>query len=298
VNIDHVATLRQLRAGTVDYPDLVAARDEAIDAGAEQITIHLRQDRRHIQDLDLGTLAANHRGLLNLEMAATDEMLQLALKHRPDYVCLVPEKREEVTTEGGLDVVKNKGMIGKVIATCKPRGIRVSLFIEPDLKQIEISRELNADAVEFHTGRYALTCHEAALRKVCHEGGLHEGKNRKETHEEPLKMRGGENRIEPLATPTSVNRQRDALCKQTQTPPATVSQQLEVLHQAFEHAHNLSLHVHAGHGLDYKNVGDIVKLPHIEELNTGHSIVCRAVMVGMFEAVREMKYLVSGDAHT
>lgn len=233
VNIDHVATLRQLRAGTVDYPDVQKAAMIAVRSGADQITIHLRGDRRHIQEEDLNFLAKNRPALLNLEIAATDEMVEHACRTRPDIVCLVPERREEVTTEGGLNVAGLFKSIEQATRTLKKAGVRVSLFIEPDRKQIQASQELGVDAVEFHTGQYALA--------------------------------RGEKRAE----------------------------ELEALKEAFVKAHEGRLHVHAGHGLDYINVKDIVKLPFLEELNIGHSIVCRAVFVGLENAVREMKSLVT-----
>lgn len=232
VNIDHVATLRQQRAGTVDYPNILLARDLVIKGGAEQITIHLRGDRRHIQEKDLLDLSEKRKGLLNLEMAATPEMLKIALRARPDYVCLVPEKREELTTEGGLDVAKNKMLLNGAVTELKKAGIKVSLFIEPQTNQIRASREVGADAVEFHTGQYALAKGAEQTRHLEHMG------------------------------------------------------------KACEQAHELGLHVHAGHGLDYSNVIGTLKLPFLEELNIGHSIVCRAVLVGLFEAVKEMKEVI------
>jgi pyridoxine 5-phosphate synthase len=233
VNIDHVATLRQLRAGTVDYPDIVEARNQVVAAGADQITIHLRGDRRHIQEVDLNKLSQDKGGVpLNLEMAATGEMLKVALKTRPDIVCIVPEKREEVTTEGGLDALKYAKILETMTKDLHKAGVRVSLFVEPDLKQIKISREVGADAVEFHTGRYAIA-------------------------------RG-----------------------------AGQASELQRLDHAFNEAHGLKLAVHAGHGLDYVNTVPLLKNQFLEELNIGHSIVCRAVFVGLAEAVREMKDLI------
>jgi pyridoxine 5-phosphate synthase len=234
VNIDHVATLRQLRAGLVDYPDVIEAAKTVVRAGADQITIHLRGDRRHIQEQDLFAIAKARPAPLNLEIAATEEMTEIALKAKPDIVCLVPEKREEITTEGGLNVVKFKSAVGKCIQRLHQGGIRVSLFIEAEDHQIKASGELKADAVEFHTGQYALA-------------------------------RGSESQIK-----------------------------LKGLKESFVLAHQLGLAVHAGHGLDYKNVTQLIGAPHLEELNIGHSIVCRAVVTGLDRAVREMKEILSG----
>jgi len=232
VNIDHVATLRQLRAGLVDYPNILEAARVAVENGADQITIHLRGDRRHIQEKDLFEIARARLAPLNLELAATKEMLKFALKARPDIVCLVPEKRQEVTTEGGLDVVKHYKKIQTCIKEFKKNGIKTSLFIEPSLNQIKASHELGADAVEFHTGKYALA------------------------------------------------------------KSLTQEKQLKRLSIAFEAAHGFKLAVHAGHGLDYRNTQNVAALPYLEEVNIGHSIVCRAVMVGLAQAVREMKNIV------
>lgn len=154
VNLDHIATLRQLR-GT-PYPDLLSAAKIAERAGAQQITVHLREDRRHIQDEDVKVLRHGLNSLLNLEMAATDGMLKFALKIQPDWVCLVPEKRDEVTTEGGLDVKKQTNRISKIIQKLQQKGIKVSLFVEPSLSVMHYCAELGADAVELHTGKYCI----------------------------------------------------------------------------------------------------------------------------------------------
>jgi pyridoxine 5-phosphate synthase len=237
VNIDHVATLRQLRAPSVNYPDIKAARDLCVRGGADQITIHLRGDRRHIQERDLVDLAREKGGvLLNLEMAPTREMTELAVRTKPDIVCLVPEKREELTTEGGLDVIKNRIQIGGCIAQCKKNKIRVSLFIEASQEQIEGSKILGADAVEFHTGQYALA----------------KGADQKKI--------------------------------------------LDHLFKAAALANEAKLKVHAGHGLDYTNVIPLLKMPHLEELNIGHSIICKAVFSGLLESVKEMKTLISKNS--
>ena len=154
VNIDHVATLRQVRGGTTAYPDLLHFAKEAVKGGAEQITIHLREDRRHIQVADLHLLAKKRPALLNLEMAANDEMLRMAKKHRPDWCCFVPEKRQELTTEGGLDVVKGARRMEPYVEKLQRIGIEISMFIEPSKAQVMASYEIGADAVEFHTGHW------------------------------------------------------------------------------------------------------------------------------------------------
>lgn len=163
VNIDHIATLRQVRGGTTPYPNLVFHAHQAIKAGATQITIHLREDRRHIQLKDLQALSKEQGLPLNLEMAATDEMEKIALKYRPAWVCLVPEKRKELTTEGGLDAVKMIKILKPMIAKFKKRGIKVSLFIGPSLSQVSAAVDVGAEAVEFHTGHWVLA--KGAARK-------------------------------------------------------------------------------------------------------------------------------------
>ena len=232
VNVDHVATLRQAR-GT-SYPDPVWAASLVELAGGDGITVHLREDRRHIQDRDVRILRQTVRGVLNLEMAATDEMVAIAREVKPDVVSLVPEKRQEQTTEGGLDVTgAAKESIGKAIATLVGDGIAVSLFIDPSEEAIAASKELGAPRVELHTGDY---CN--AWR------GLPTSESQKELARiERSAVRGAE----------------------------------------------LGLHVAAGHGLDYGNVGDVAAIAQIEELNIGHAIVARAVLVGMERAVREMR---------
>jgi len=228
VNIDHVATVRQARR-TVE-PDPVAAAVLAELAGADGITAHLREDRRHIQDRDIYLLRQIVRTHLNLEMAVTPEMVALALQVKPDYVTLVPERREEVTTEGGLDVVGQQARIGEAVATLQGAGIPVSLFIDPDAPQLLASQAVGAQFIELHTGRYA------------------EAK--------------GESKVE-----------------------YTLGQ----LQAATVQALGLGLRVNAGHGLTYWNVGPVARIAGMEELNIGHSIMARAILVGMERAVREMK---------
>jgi len=226
VNIDHVATLRQQRH--TRYPDIVAAAHDAEQGGADLITVHLREDRRHIQDKDVFKLKESVK-YLNLEMAATDEMLEVALQVKPYIVCLVPEKRAELTTEGGLDVASQMERLGKMINTFYDNSILVSLFVDPDKKQIEAAREIHSWAVEIHTGSYAEATDPCA-------------------HDKEFK------RIKDSA----------ALAKE------------------------IGLKVHAGHGLDYINVKEVAKIPEIEELNIGHSIVSRALFVGIEQATRDM----------
>lgn len=227
VNIDHVATLRQARGGR--RPDPLEAAREAERAGADGITVHLREDRRHIQDFDLWRLKRSLRRPLNLEMALHPEIVEIALRLRPEKVCIVPERRREVTTEGGLDAVKKRRALRRVIPRLRARGIEVSLFIDPEIRQVRLAGALAADAVELHTGAYA----NAGPRK-----------------------------------------------KRTE---------LARLRRAALEAHRLGLKVNAGHGLDYENTPAVAALPYIYELNIGHSIVARAVFVGIGRAVQEMK---------
>jgi pyridoxine 5-phosphate synthase len=228
VNIDHVATVRQARR-TVE-PDPVAAAVLAELGGADGITVHLREDRRHIQDRDVKLLRQTVRTHLNLEMAATEEMVRVALEIQPDYVTLVPERRQEVTTEGGLDVVGQQSRLAEVVTQLQQADIPVSLFIDPDPTQITAAASTYARWIELHTGRYA----EAQSEQV----------------------RG---------------------------------QELQQLHDATQQAQKLGLRVNAGHGLTYWNVAAVAAISGMEELNIGHSIVSRAVLVGMERAVREMK---------
>lgn len=227
VNVDHVATLRQARRTT--YPDPVTAAALAELAGAQQITIHLREDRRHIQDRDLRILRDTCQTLLNLEMAATPEMVKIAYEYKPDVVTLVPERREELTTEGGLDVAGQREPVAKIIKNLKDGEITVSLFIDPDLDQIRAAHKVDADRIELHTGRYC------------------EARNERE--------RGRE---------------------------------LSRIVDAAKAAAKLGMSVAAGHGLNYDNVQPIARIREIDELNIGHAIVGRAVLVGFERAVREM----------
>ncbi|ATS17852.1 pyridoxine 5'-phosphate synthase [Synechococcus sp. PCC 6717] len=233
VNIDHVATIRQARR-TVE-PDPVAAAVLAELGGADGITVHLREDRRHIQERDVRLLRQTVRSHLNLEMAATPEMVAIALDLRPDYVTLVPERREEVTTEGGLDVLGQQESLTQVVQTLQGKGIPVSLFIDADPAQLNAAASTGAQLVELHTGRYAEAKGEAAQQ-----------------------------------------------------------QELAALAQGVSTAKALGLRVNAGHGLTYQNVQAVARLEGMEELNIGHTIISRAVLVGLVQAVRDMKALLSG----
>ncbi len=228
VNIDHVATIRQARRGR--EPDPVWAAVLAELGGADGITVHLREDRRHIQDRDVRVLRETVRCRLNLEAAIEPEMVRLALTTRPDQVTFVPERRQEVTTEGGLDVLAEQVRAAEAVTRCHEAGLSVSMFIDPSIEQVEASARLGVAAVELHTGRYA---------------DASEGADR--------------------------------------------ARELEALAIASKRAVALGLALHAGHGLNYENVGAVARLPGMAELNIGHSIVSRAVMVGMERAVQEMK---------
>ena len=233
INIDHVATLRQARR--ISYPDPIEAALVAEEAGADNITLHLREDRRHIQDADVERLRPLLRTRMNLEMALTDEMIAIARRIRPADCCFVPERRAEVTTEGGLDV---KGQLARVKDSCQllaADGMRVALFIDADPAQIEASAEAGAAVIELHTGRY------------CELDG------------------------------------------------AAQTRELERLRVGAERGVALGLEVHAGHGLNYQNVGPIAAIDEIVELNIGHAIVARALFSGFSTAVRDMKSLMLAE---
>jgi pyridoxine 5-phosphate synthase len=227
VNVDHFATIRQARMGTEPDPVFVALMAE--QAGAEGIVVHLRGDRRHIQDSDLRRLRKAVKTKLNLEMAATDEMKKIALKVRPEVVSLVPERREELTTEGGLNVVAGRSHLAPFIRDLLNAGIRVSIFVDPDPSQIKACSAVGVPLIEINTGKYA---------------DLKPGKAR--------------------------------------------DRALGVVKEAAELGRKVGLEVHAGHGLDYSNVGPIVAIPEITELSIGFSIVARAAVVGVTQAVKEM----------
>ena len=230
VNIDHVATLRQARK--TYEPDPLAAAVLAELGGADSITIHLREDRRHIQDRDVRLLRETVATKLNLELSVADEIVGIACQVKPEQATLVPERREEVTTEGGLDVVTHRAATAKAIERLRAASISVSLFLDPDPRQIELARQLGADAVELHTGQYA----------NCRGSAQHDH----------------------LVALTNAGKQ---ICE-------------------------LGMHLHAGHGLNYHNVVPVARITHMHELNIGHAIVARAVLVGLERAVREMKQLI------
>ena len=235
VNIDHVATLREARyrqtprrSGLIPEPDPVLAAKICEEAGAHGITVHLREDRRHIHDHDLRRLRATVRTRLNLEMAATTEILSIALQIRPDITCIVPEKRTEVTTEGGLDVRVHRRSLTQAIQKLHGKKIPVSLFIDSNPRQISAAADVGADFVELHTGAYA--------------------------------------NAHPMSQPKELKR----------------------LIEGARFAHSLGLLVNAGHGINYQNIRGILKIPHLVELNIGHSIISRAIFVGLKRAVQEM----------
>lgn len=230
VNIDHVATLRQARGGS--DPDPLAAAVLVELAGADGLVVHLREDRRHIQDKDLQLLREVVRTKLDLEIAADDAMAKLALSVKPDLVTLVPEKRQELTTEGGLDVAGQRDRVQTIVAMLHDGGIPVSLFIEPDLTQVKAAHKIAADFVELHTGRYA-----------------------------------------------NATRSKEA------------DAEFEAITQAAKLAYKLGMGVNAGHGLNYRNVKRLTHVSEIVEYNIGHSIIARAVLVGLQQAVQEMKRL-------
>jgi pyridoxine 5-phosphate synthase len=224
INIDHVATLRQARRGA--EPDPVEAASVCEAAGADGITAHLREDRRHIQDADIQGLKANVRTYFNLEMACVAEMVELARRIKPEQVTLVPERREEITTEGGLDITSDPSRIRNAIVSLSDAGIRVSLFIDPTLAAVEQSKKLGVPAIELHTGTYS-------------------------HHPESAKT-------------------------------------IDALRESARRGADLGLAVHAGHGLTVNNVGAVAAIPEIEELNIGHSVISRAVFIGLDRAVKEI----------
>ncbi len=228
VNIDHVATVRNARGER--FPEPVAAAHAAVLGGADQITVHLREDRRHIRDDDVTLIRQGIDIDLNLEMACTEEMVAFAQTVQPTHVCLVPEKREEITTEGGLDVAGNRDLVKGTVDALRGANIPVSLFVDPDEQAMLAANEVGAEMVEIHTGRYANAKGEAA-----------------------------------------------------------VVREFLAIRQAAATAKQLGLRVHAGHGLDYRNVWRVAALPEIEELNIGFAIVSRAMFVGLTQAVREMR---------
>lgn len=230
VNVDHIATLRQARGGQEPDPIMAATLIEL--AGADGLVVHLREDRRHIQDRDFTLLKEVVHTKLNLEMAADDAVAKIALSVKPDMITLVPERRQELTTEGGLAVIEQKDRIQEMVQLLHDGGIPVSLFIDPDPQQVRAAHKVQADSIELHTGRYA-----------------------------------------------NSRRKKDQLAE------------LEALTQAARLASKLGLEVNAGHGLNYHNIQSLTRVPEIVEFNIGHSIISRAVFIGLEQAVREMKAL-------
>ncbi len=229
VNIDHVATLRQARG--VDYPAPLEAARLCEAAGADGITVHLREDRRHIQDADVRALRQALRVRLNLEMANVPEIVAIALEVRPDEVCLVPEKRRELTTEGGLDAAGRRAALRETVARLRDAGIVASLFLDPDVRQLEAAAAIGAPVVELHTGTY---CNAAPGSRAARAA-------------------------------------------------------LAALTAGARRAHALGLQVNAGHGINLATIGAILQVPYLDTLNIGHSIVARAVLIGMRAAVRDMR---------
>ena len=230
VNLDHVATIRQQRY--TPYPDMLKAIKISEENGADSITMHLREDRRHIQFNDIKIAREHIKTKLNLEMAPTLEMCEIANQVKPDFVCIVPEKRQELTTEGGLDVKKNFESLKNIIHNLKDSGSLISLFIEPDIQTIDLVKELNVGAIELHTGKYA-EANDSDKKKY-----------------------------------------------------------IEKIINAVNHAHNKSLIVNAGHGLDYTNVKEIDRISNINELNIGHSIIAESIFLGLAEAINKMKNII------
>lgn len=237
VNIDHVATLRQARYATMPdshnaEPSVLEAARLAQAGGADSITLHVRGDRRHMQDNDAFLVRKEIPLPLNLEMGNTPEMVELALRLKPDFVCIVPETREEITTEGGLDAVAHFDELVPTMKSMREAGIKVSLFIDPDLAQIEAARELSSPMIELHTGCFA---NETGIKR---------------------------------------------------------SEEISRLTAAASLAHQYGIQVNAGHGINYTNLEELLQVPHLHELNIGHTIVSRALFVGMEQAVREMRSLI------
>ncbi len=231
VNIDHAATLRQVRGGHTTYPDLHELTRIAKRSGASQITIHLREDRRHIQDSDVVELCRKRVLPINLELAPTRKMLKQVLPNRPNWICFVPEKRQELTTEGGLNVKAQARTLEKLVELCHRKGILVSMFIEADIQQVEASFRCGADAVEFHTGAWV----------------------------------------------ESTGAKKHQIWKR--------------LVLASRVAHSLGLRVHAGHGLDLVHTRKIRKLPHLVEVNIGHSIICYSLSQGFAQVLKKFQAL-------
>ncbi|HXR03533.1 MAG TPA: pyridoxine 5'-phosphate synthase [Verrucomicrobiae bacterium] len=263
VNIDHVATLREARYRGRGFgePDPVAAVRICEAAGAHGITAHLREDRRHMQDRDIWKLREVVETRLNLEMANAPEIISIALKLKPDIVCIVPERRLEVTTEGGLDVAAAEKSLTETRKKMNDAGIEVSLFIAPDEKQIEASARVGSQFIELHTGAFA-----------------------EEFHKRVSRSRGDE----ALTKKPETGNRKWKVDQSLLTSAPTDEVELQRLISGAQQAHALGLKVNAGHGLNYENLPLLYRVPHLVELNIGHSIVSRAVLVGLETAVKEM----------
>ena len=253
VNIDHIATLRNARR--INEPDPLMSLEILKQAGADQVTIHLREDRRHITDFDAKRIIENSFLPVNIECSIDENIIEIISNLKPHRATLVPEKREEVTTEGGLNIIDNKEKIKKVIEKLKTNGIEVSLFIDPDFEQIKVSKEIDADMIELHTGKYA---------------NLFLALNTNINHT-PFKL--------------YENLDRKTLKKELDI-------ELKLLKDAAKLGIDLGVEVAAGHGLNYQNVLEIAKIKEITELNIGHSIIANSIFIGLFEAVKKMKKLI------
>jgi len=253
VNIDHIATIRNARR--INEPDPLMALEILKEAGADQVTIHLREDRRHITDFDAKRIIENTFLPVNMECSINPEIIDIICTLKPHRATLVPEKREEVTTEGGLDVIGNEEKIQKAIEKLKENQIEVSLFIDPDFEQIKKSSQIGAEMIELHTGKYA-NLHLALNTNI---------------NKTPFKV--------------FENLDRKALKKELKL-------ELNLIKDAAKLGIDLGLEVAAGHGLNYQNVSEIVKIKEISELNIGHSIIANSIFIGLFEAVKKMKRLI------
>jgi len=253
VNIDHIATLREARQ--INEPDPLMALEICKKVGAEQITIHLREDRRHIDDFDVRRIIESSFLPVNVECSINEEIVEIISKLKPNRVTIVPENRDEVTTEGGLDLFKNSDKIKKAIDTFLKNDIAVSLFIDPDIAQIEEAKQFDADMIELHTGRYANLF---------------------------------------LALNTNINYTKHTLFKDIdkKTLKKMLDDELLLLKDSAIFAKDIGLEVAAGHGLNYQNVDKIVEIKEIEELNIGHSIIANSIFMGLENAIKEMKKII------
>ncbi len=253
VNIDHIATLRQARK--INEPDPLMALEILKQSGADQVTIHLREDRRHINDYDAKRIIESSFLPVNMECSINEEIIDIICNLKPHRATLVPEKREEVTTEGGLDVIKNEKRVKKAIEKLHSNGIEVSLFIDPDFEQIKKSKELNSEMIELHTGKFANLF---------------------------------------LALFTNINKTPNKVFETLDKNTLKKEYFLEInlLKDAAKLAKDIDLEVAAGHGLNYQNIYEILNIKEIEELNIGHSIIANSIFTGLYEAVRKMKDII------